>query len=214
MPVRRCQAGEAIVLREIVGRQVWSAKPVVVVRDSEDLLVTWLPPGTVWKKPWAPDGSEVTPYHRLAHRWWLGDAEWRGTGVLRLTIPGARYSVILFWTNGYASVSRWYINMEEPLERSSLGFDYLDQLLDCVVNRYRTAWRWRDEDEFEEAERIGLISKAIAQVIWDEAVRAVRLVMSGAPPFDDSWTEWRPEPGWGVPVLPAHWDRVSPAPGA
>jgi hypothetical protein len=48
--------------------------------------------------------------------------------ALRLTTPGAAHSMLLVWDDGRFEC--WYINLERPLERAPVGFDYLDQELD------------------------------------------------------------------------------------
>ena len=43
------------------------------------------------------------------------------------------------------------MNLEEPLKRTAIGFDYLDQLLDIEIAVDLSSWKWKDEDELEEA---------------------------------------------------------------
>src|SRR5437899_3324658 len=37
--------------------------------------------------------------------------------------------------------------------------------------------------------------------------RAVGVIRAWGPPFRDRWEDWRPDPDWPVPALPADWDR-------
>jgi hypothetical protein len=37
--------------------------------------------------------------------------------------------------------------------------------------------------------------------------RAVRTIEEWGAPFRDRWQDWRPDPAWPVPELPADWDR-------
>ncbi|MDP2920648.1 MAG: hypothetical protein Q8O43_10590 [Dehalococcoidia bacterium] len=64
---------------------------------------------------------------------------------------------------------------------------------------------WKDEDEFEEAIALGLISPAKARELRAEGERVVRLLQSGKSIFS-GWENWRPDPRWQVPVLPEGWD--------
>ncbi len=56
------------------------------------------------------------------------------------------------------------VNLERPPEPTPLGFDYVDHEFDVFVHADGT-WEYEDEDEFEEARRIGLLTP-------DEADRA------------------------------------------
>ncbi len=87
------------------------------------------------------------------------------------------------------------------------GLDSEDHFLDISVYPDRS-WLWRDEDEFEQAQRSGLMDPAGAARVREAGAAAVRLVESWGTPFRDGWEEWRPDPSWTVPVLPADWDRT------
>src|SRR5437762_383113 len=53
------QPGENAVRRETWCGRVWSAKPVIVVRDSPEFVALYLPPGTRCARPLRVDGGEV-----------------------------------------------------------------------------------------------------------------------------------------------------------
>lgn len=121
------------------------------------------------------------------------------------------YSLWLFFGPDGAFRS-WYVNLERPVARWDdgrlAGLDTLDYDLDIVAQPDR-AWRWKDEDEFA-------YHLAHPDVYWCEDEQAVRaegrrvaqLIETGAPPFDGSWTDFRPDPAWPVPAeIPAGWDR-------
>jgi hypothetical protein len=101
----------------------------------------------------------------------------------------------------------WYVNLQEPLARTPLGFDTVDHLLDVVVELDRSSWRWKDEDELEEGVGAGMFSPADARRFRSWGERARDRVLRGDPPFDRDWSAWRPDPAWPVPELPAGWDR-------
>jgi hypothetical protein len=120
--VRR-RPGEQAVLRQLFRGRLWNAVPVLVAADTAELLVLWLPPGVVWA---APDGD-------LFDGWTLRKRRFdRPKGLLRLTEPGASYSVLLFWHDD-GSFRGWYVNLEEPLPPSLLGWDLEDHLLDLWI---------------------------------------------------------------------------------
>jgi uncharacterized protein len=117
--------------------------------------------------------------------------------ALALTRPGAAHSIYLFWDDG--RFSHWYVNLEEPLRRNAVGFDTFDHKLDLIVEA-DGAWRWKDEDELEEAARRGILDAA--------AVRAEGERVLAAWPFPTGWEAWRPDPAWPVPQLPAGWENA------
>jgi hypothetical protein len=127
--------------------------------------------------------------------------------MLRLTAPGNRWSVWLFWEPGSYEIDRWYINLEVPQQRTRLGFDYLDQLLDVVMRPDRTSWEWKDEDEIREAVALNLMTSAEADALRLVGLDAVSTLQSQQPPFQSTWAGWRPDPSWAVPELPRGWDQ-------
>ncbi len=194
-----------MVLREVWRSRIWTVRPVLVVRDSPALLALYLPAGTVWKRPRRPDGG---PIRLPAGDWTLMDHR-QTIDVLRLNIPGAAHSVMLFWKEGHAEFIGWYVNLEEPLRRTAIGFDYMDQALDIVISPDMTEWHWKDEDELQEALAAGLFTPRQAAEIRREGERALELLLARRPPFDDGWERWRPDPSWPAPQLPDGWAGVA-----
>lgn len=188
--------------------EVHICRPVTVVRDDAELLAVWLAPDTLCVKPVMADG---TPVYRepLATRYVrprrLTVEGWFGAGVLKLARPGEPWSVWLFWDPDWTFRS-WYVNLEEPLRRWSGGVDSEDYFLDISV-RSDGAWHWRDEDEFAQAQADGLMPADLAADVLAAGQRAVRLIDTWGSPFRDRWQDWRPDPAWPVPRLPADWDR-------
>ena len=66
----------------------------------------------------------------------------------------------LFWERGW-QFKNWYVNLEEPRRRWAGGIDSEDHFLDICVYPDRH-WEWRDEDEFAQAQRDGLMTDARA----------------------------------------------------
>ncbi|MFF5918340.1 DUF402 domain-containing protein [Streptomyces flavochromogenes] len=184
-------------------------RPVTVVQDTPDLLAVWMAPGTECVRPVLADG---TPVHEepLATRYTAPRttelARWSGSGVLKLARPGEPWSVWLFWERGWRFRS-WYVNLEEPRVRWSGGFDSEDHFLDISVYPDHS-WLWRDEDEFAQAQRSGLMGPEQAARVRGAGQRAVDRIKAWGAPFSDGWENWRPDPAWRVPELPADWDRT------
>jgi len=64
-------------------------------------------------------------------------------------------------------------------------------------------WEYLDEDEFEEAQRLGVIAPDEAAAIRAEAEQVIRTW-----PFPTCWEGWKPDPTWPVPSLPERWSEV------
>jgi hypothetical protein len=199
--------GQTVVIREIWDGKIWGAQPVIVVRDQPDLMAFYATFDTITKMPCTPDGGRVRASDRAASRWVLLDRGWNNLNLLRLNILGSIYSVIIFWSNPDMVQYSWYINLEDPLRRTSQGFDFLDLFLDVIVKPDLSGWHWKDEDELEEAVSLGLISEEKAAAMRTEGERVVAWLRSGKSPFN-GWEKWRPDPSWKVPVLPDDWDKL------
>lgn len=129
--------------------------------------------------------------------WTLADRPGRRDTVA-LFRPGAHHSVWLFRQDD-GSHAYWYVNFEQPLRRTPIGFDFCDEKLDLVVDVGGT-WRFKDEDELEHAARMGLVDA--------DAVRAEAERVLAQPPWPTGWEDWRPDPSWPIPALPQGWDLL------
>src|SRR5256885_17009472 len=87
-----------------------------------------------------PPRSTLFPYTTLFRSF---EAPWQGPGVLKLTPPGAAYSVWWF-RKPDGRFAGWYVNLEEPAVRwddgDVAGLDMVDQDLDI----------WRSEEHTSE----------------------------------------------------------------
>lgn len=198
----RWSAGNPVTVREIWQGKVWTVRALTIVRDEPDLLALYQPAGTPWKRPRSLDGRLI----RLPDQpWQLHDAALT-EDALRLILPGQGHSVLLIWRKRW-DLMCWYINLEEPFRRTPIGFDYMDQTLDIVVEPDLTSWRWKDEDEFEEALAKGVYSPEQMLEIRAEGDRALARLLAREPPFDERWEDWRPDPAWRRPEIGAGWQE-------
>jgi len=173
------------------------------VQDTPNLLALYWRAGNPEKAP----AKRLIPQDLLSEGVCLADREWTETDVLMLARPGEAHSVEVMWETGQTSLRCWYINLQEPLRRTAIGFDTMDHLLDIVISPDRTQWRWKDEEEFQEAVAIGVYSPEEARAIQAEGKRVIELLRTGQPPFCDGWDRWSAPAEWEIPQLPDGWDR-------
>jgi predicted RNA-binding protein associated with RNAse of E/G family len=199
--------GQTIVIREVSQGKVRRATPYIVVQDTPDLLAIYVSGNSVAKYPLTPEGKRTRPQHRVKSEWVINDLKFDKFCMLRLNIPGEDYSVLIFWDFPSMKHDIWYINLEDPLYRIPMGFEFNDLFLDVLINPDLSSWRWKDEDEFEEAIEIGLISPEKARIIRSKGEKVAKWIQSGTSPFN-GWENWCPDPSWKVPILPDGWDRI------
>ena len=193
-----------MVLREIWRGKVWSGRPCTVVEDSPRRLVLFSGAGVRWMRPALPNGG---PLRMPERNWELREEAWT-VEALRIVAPGSRHSILLFWTAGFREFLLWYANLEDPLARTPIGFDYLDRLLDIEIAPDLSRWKWKDEDELEEAVARGILTSQEGHVIRAEGESVIAALDAGHPPFDEPWDRWRPDPCWPTPEFPAGWSDL------
>jgi Protein of unknown function (DUF402) len=164
---------------------VWNAIASLTVDEG----VLWLPPGT----PYAI-GTDLFAD-------WTYDFRRLERGQLRVTPPGAAFSVFLF-DDHEGKLRGWYVNLEQPQRRTPHGFDYEDELLDIWVAKGHDP-ELLDEDELDEAVHRWFVSPERAAEIRAKAQRLL-----AEPPWPTGWEDWHPEPGWQVPDLPPGWETL------
>jgi hypothetical protein len=193
--------GEQVVWRIIWYARVWWALPVTVVEDDE-LVALYVMPSTPFR------GNVEGEQPRFPPNWLLIEREWSERPVLQLTKPAEHYSVWAVWRGVGKELAYWYVNLQEPLRRTSLGFDTRDNMLDIVVEPDLSEWQWKDEDHLAEAVQRGVLSMADADAVRRQGERVIELIEGGRPPFDPEWAAWKPDPSWPVPALRPGWNRV------
>lgn len=203
--------GEPVLVREIWNCKIFTARPMIVVKDDAELIALHIPPNTLWQHHYTQDGKSITVDERLNNKWILKDTLWGKThGFLKLAIPGEDFSVLLFWDYTDNRFLYWYINLEDPenpIHRTAMGFDYTDQILDVIIQPNLKDWRWDDEDELQEAINAGIISLEEAKALYAKGEEVRDMIMSGKSVFN-GWEHWKPDLSWKTPVLPEGWDII------
>jgi predicted RNA-binding protein associated with RNAse of E/G family len=173
--------------------RVWRAQACRLVEETTARVVLWAPAGAATFLPVDRSGRPL----RIPCDDWSLEPAASSRDSLCVAEPNAAHSIWHYWTDG--RFSHWYVNLEEPLRRSAVGFDTFDHKLDLIVEPDGT-WRWKDEDELEEAARRGIVDAA--------AVRAEGERVLAAWPFPTGWEEWRPDPAWPSPKLVPGWENA------
>ncbi len=121
---------------------------------------------------------------------------------------GAAHAVVLFWSEVDGRFLGWYVNLQQPLRRIRLGFEYMDQALDIVVSPDLSRWRCKDEDELEEAVARGFLSAETVMAVRAEGEQVIQRIERRLPPFNEGWENWKPDPDWSLPRLPEGWEAL------
>jgi predicted RNA-binding protein associated with RNAse of E/G family len=159
-----------------------------------------MPNGTPWLRPVDDTGQPL----RLPGGDWKLKEDRLNIDHLGVAVPGEPYSVILMWEEDW-KLRCWYINIEEPLKRTNIGFDFMDQTLDIEVAPDLSQWRWKDEEELEEGIAAGIYSRELARQIRVNGEGALERLLARKPPFDERWEDWRPDPAWRKPEISGDW---------
>jgi len=207
----RWNSGQTVVLQEVWGEKLWSARPVRVVEDRPDFIALWCPEGTPVKgpiAPWRPGRTAGAEFFvaMLTHQdWMFGDFAWP-TSNLMLIRPGDWHAVLVSWTSAGETMG-WYVNFQRPFRRTAHGIQTMDLMLDLIVDGDRS-WKWKDEDEFEALVTTGIITEVEARHVRAEAHAILARIEANDQPFCEPWHDWRPSPSWTTPPLPDDWHVV------
>jgi len=198
------KTGECTTLRG-VGYQVFWTYPTIVVQDTTELIVLYLPAGVLGKNTdHRPTPKELVSAEILN----IVDHQWTRTDVLMLIVPEESFSTFIMWNTGTKDIDCWYINLQEPIRRTKIGFDTTDNMLDVVISSDMSEWNWKDEDEFTEAQNVGFYSPEKAREIWDAGEKAVELVTKERRALYEQWRNWSPNPKWEIPKLSPYWQET------
>ena len=205
--------GSCIVLRNVRDRRVRYVEPAIVVADDDTSTSLYRPAGTPVRVPGSFHLRDDHAARESASRrevqsgtWELFDATWEGTNVLLIARRDEWFSTWLFWAAGTSEFLGYYVNFEVPWERTSMGFDTADLCLDLVVDP-ALSWKWKDDADFHDRVDCGLITPDESAAVEESIVTAQDMIVTRTPPFDGSLTDWKPNPNWLVPPLPAGADH-------
>lgn len=199
-----------MIRRDTLRGRVWSAIPYRVIRDTSTELAVALWPGVEMLSPstwieWLRTGDDAVRKQAIpnlaAGHWALGRWVWRDTTVLARFEQDQHFCVSQFF-NPQGHPRAWYIDFIRPYQRTGDGIDTLDLLVDLVVTPDLSAHRWKDEDEYAQGRRLGLINDVLHRRVETARQQVMSLVESRQGPFAEDWSSWRRDPSWPLPVLP------------
>jgi Protein of unknown function (DUF402) len=213
-PTARWEPGRLVLRRHFLrGHQlgrVWVGR---VAADDEHGLWIWIAPGSPWLEVATTEGHHLRdlpfPAFAAAEKS-MTQYHWQGR-TLMLHEPNTANSTWLFF-HEHNAFEKWYVNLERPGQRwddgNLCGIDTIDYDLDIVVNKDRT-WAWKDEDEFQDhLAHPDHYWCEDEQQVRDEGERVVKLIESGAFPFNGTRQDFQPPAAWPLPTkIPDGWDR-------
>ncbi|MFJ1763889.1 DUF402 domain-containing protein [Amycolatopsis sp. NPDC088138] len=217
MSDRRRRPGQTVLERfHRPDGSIGQVHPLRVLEDDGRVLLGWIPAGTPIVGSRLADGRHMADAP-LEQRFRIPRVVvpdfWHRTSNLR-RIADDEWSSVWWFFDADGRFTNWYVNLEVPLGRSPGAVDRIDGVLDVVVERDGT-WRWDDEDEAEVAIDAGRLTSEQLDRLRAEGERIGALAERGAYPFDGTGTDFRPDPGWPVPELPAGLlEELSPPSGS
>ena len=132
---------------------------------------------------------------------------WHTNRVLAITEPDKHYSIMLFWNNASDKFIGYYVNFQLPFKRNHCGIDTLDLDLDIIINP-DLSWHWKDVDDYQKAIEHEIILPEWIREIDKAKEEIFEKLKNCQYPFDGSWLDWKPDPTWSPPKLPADWDKI------
>ena len=209
MSEKRWQPGDTVIHRYVGhGDGVLWGWPHVVVEDSPERTVLYQQEGTpilLWQMD---DKRFLVP---LTAR----------MDALRFVYPERPYHVTLFFDAGTgvppwfqphfgAGEGRfrgWKVDMSAPHRRTELGFDTTDDVLDIIV-RPDLSWYMKDDEDLVRYTAMGVHTQDEADRIRELCRGVGPLIEARESPFDDEWTEWRPDTDRRPPQAEKGWQNL------
>jgi hypothetical protein len=188
-------AGDVVIRREVLNDgRTWMEVPVIVVRDTSDVLATYIAEGAPFR---FPPGAWPTP---TGLHPWHGKERWHGHGTLTLQRPGESHAIWVFWSGPMREFHGWYVNLQEPFRRLQRAFATQDLELDIWIPR-GGEWEWKDEELLEQRVREGRLTGQQAEAARAEGSRIANELDAGRQWWDGVWAGWEPDPSWPTPTF-------------
>jgi hypothetical protein len=193
--------GDVVVVR--VGAH--GALPLWLIEATDEQVVGYLAAGTEVAYPMLADGRglrEVPVEERWSHPRQAVRRPWERSDVVMIIPRDRRHSLWVFHENGRHV--GWYVNLEAAHDFGDRTITTRDEILDIWVPVETGEPQWKDEDEFEAAQRVGRLTPEYAAELRAEGERVI-----AERPWPTGWEGWRPPANWSPPELPDGWDDSS-----
>lgn len=203
--------GTTAIRRDTFRGRIWTAYPTRVIEHTAEglMLAHWpgieaLVPTTyaAWLRVGGAGMRRQAIPNLARGTWELEHWTWHTTTWLHILLPNRWFSVNAVLEDQEQRLRNWYINFQRPHVIRDGYVDTFDLFLDLVVSA-DGSMRWKDEGEYEDARRLGVVSDEDARAVDRSRQEAVDLIQAQAWPLCEPWTSWRRTPDWPLPVLPA-----------
>jgi hypothetical protein len=205
--------GDNVALRGMYDGHPWYIQSAIVVKDSPEEIALLVMPGAECAAPYGyihqkhgPDGKWERWEEMLNPPWHLETYAWHTNRFLILLRPDEFFATIYIWQHKTGKFQCYYINFQLPFQRSHCGFDTFDLELDLVIGPdYQ--WKWKDIDEYRQG-----IESGILRADWVDGIESAQKdvfakLEQRLYPLDGTWLDWKPDPTWKAPNLPAGWEK-------
>lgn len=209
--------GSTVVRRNVFRGKVVSAWPCRLVYDTgAELAWACLPGVEVLAQTTYIEGLRTgdeslrdrTLSELAAGDWTLGTSIIRHSTILGFQLPDTYFSVLVFFReNGEPRM--WYVNFERPFRRTAIGVDTCDLMVDLVIEPDLT-YRWKDEDEYQQGRRLGIVDDTDHAEVEKARDQALAMLERRTGPFEARWLSWRRDLDWPIPTLPANAASLPP----
>ncbi len=198
--------GEVVVLREVLGGRIRSARPLRVVADSPAGFAGYLTPRStvMWPRLVGEEQSQTPD-----QGWRLRREEWQGPGCLFVIPAGAAYAVVRFLDRDHDRPVGWKVDFMAPPRVGAVSLDTLDWAFDLLVDADATTWTSKDEDDLAQLCRVGLLDPQDQVVLALARAEVTEALATRTGPFA-AWADWRADPTWKALELPTGWDQLPP----
>lgn len=206
---QRRRRGDVVTCRYVGLGQTFVSVVGTVDHDDKRSTGVYLVPGAPERQIRLADGSPVPrvvpPGYFNGVKVRMQDGTYGGGPLLIIWRPGRTHAVHVHWKSESWQPDGFYVNLQAPMTETATGFETTDLFLDIVVDADLN-WRWKDEDELEEAVAVGRITAREAEAVRLEGERVVADIEARRWPFDGSYDNWRPDPAWPLPIFPKDWN--------
>lgn len=204
------QPGEVVAWRGIYRERIWHAIPATVVKDTEQETVLSFVPGAVCMVEEMYPKGKLDGKRRwdfIEQNWTLAPFTWHTNRALIVFEPQKFYATVYFWNHASDNFIGCYVNFQLPFQRKPRSLDALDLDLDLVIDPDHS-FHWKDIDDYEKGIETGIILPDWAAEIESAKEDVLHRLEKRSYPFDFSWQNWHPDPGWANAALPPDWDKV------